>query len=176
MGNAPFQNELLERLFVTASVLAQYPAPKQVEAPAHTLKALGATQNGRALQARSETVRQWTNMRRAAQQDGIELEVVSAFRSIDYQRQLIDAKLKRGDLPNQILKVVALPGYSEHHTGYALDIVTTDYPELTEDFELSDGFAWLSHSAHQFGFSLSYPRDNPWGFVYEPWHWCFRPG
>ena len=41
--------------------------------------------------------------------------------------------------------------------------------------ELSDGFAWLSHSAHQFGFSLSYPRDNPLGFIYEPWHWCFNP-
>lgn len=175
MGNAPFRDGLLERLFVTPADLAGYPAPKQLEAPRHTLTILGETKDGRVLEATSDTVLHWTDMQRAAQQDGIQLKVLSAFRSIDYQRQLIARKLDRGDPPNQILQVVALPGYSEHHTGYALDIVTTDYPELTEDFELSDGFAWLSHSAHQFGFFLSYPRDNPWGFVYEPWHWCFKP-
>jgi len=175
MGNAPLQDGLLERLFVTPAVLAGYPAPKQLEAPPHTLTILGETKDGRVLEATSDTVQHWTDMQRAAQQDGIQLEVLSAFRSIDYQRQLIARKLDRGDPPNQILKVVALPGYSEHHTGYALDIVTTAYPELTEDFELSEGFAWLSHSAHQFGFFLSYPRDNPWGFIYEPWHWCFKP-
>ena len=175
MGNAPLQDGLLERLFVTPAVLAGYPAPKQLEAPPHTLTILGETKDGRVLEATSDTVQHWTDMQRAAQQDGIQLEVLSAFRSIDYQRQLIARKLDRGDPPSQILKVVALPGYSEHHTGYALDIVTTAYPELTEDFELSEGFAWLSHSAHQFGFFLSYPRDNPWGFIYEPWHWCFKP-
>ena len=175
MGNAPLQDGLLERLFVTPAVLAGYPAPKQLEAPPHTLTILGETKDGRVLEATSDTVQHWTDMQRAAQQDGIQLEVLSAFRSIDYQRQLIARKLDRGDPPNQILQVVALPGYSEHHTGYALDIVTTAYPELTEDFELSEGFAWLSHSAHQFGFFLSYPRDNPWGFIYEPWHWCFKP-
>ena len=175
MGNAPFQDGLLERLFVTPAVLAGYPAPKQLEAPPHTLTILGETKDGRVLEATSDTVQHWTDMQRAAQQDGIQLEVLSAFRSIDYQRQLIARKLDRGDPPNQILQVVALPGYSEHHTGYALDIVTTAYPELTEDFELSEGFAWLSHSAHQCGFFLSYPRDNPWGFIYEPWHWCFKP-
>ncbi|MBT6792244.1 M15 family metallopeptidase [Pseudomonadales bacterium] len=175
MGNARVQEDLLERLFITPGDLARYPAPKQVEAPPHQLAVLGETKAGRVLHATSATVKHWADMRRAAQQDGIHLEVLSAFRSIDYQRQLIARKLDRGDPPNQILQVVALPGYSEHHTGRALDIVTTDYPELTEDFELSDGFAWLSHSAHQFGFSLSYPRDNPWGFIYEPWHWCFNP-
>ena len=175
MGNAPFQDGLLERLFVTPADLAGYPAPKQLEAPPHTLTILGETKDGRVLEATSDTVQHWTDMQRAAHQDGIQLEVLSAFRSIDYQRQLIARKLDRGDPPNQILQVVALPGYSEHHTGYALDIVTTAYPELTEDFELSEGFAWLSHSAHQFGFFLSYPRDNPWGFIYEPWHWCFKP-
>ena len=175
MGNAPVREGLLERLFVTPADLAGYPAPKQLEAPPHTLTILGETKDGRVLEATSDTVQHWTDMQRAAQQDGIQLEVLSAFRSIDYQRQLIARKLDRGDPPNQILQVVALPGYSEHHTGCALDIVTTDYPELTECFELSDGFAWLSDSAHQFGFSLSYPRDNPWGFIYEPWHWCFKP-
>ena len=165
MGNAPVQEGLLERLFVTPADLARYPAPKQVEAPPHQLAVLGETKEGRVLHATPGTV----------QQDGIQLQVLSAFRSIDYQHQLIARKLDRGDPPSQILQVVALPGYSEHHTGCALDIVTTDYPELTENFELSAGFAWLSHSAHQFGFSLSYPRDNPSGFIYEPWHWCFKP-
>jgi D-alanyl-D-alanine carboxypeptidase len=175
MGNTPIQDGLLQRLFLTPEALARYPAPKQDEALPHQLIVLGETKAGRVLQATSDTVQHWTDMRRAAQQDGIQLEVRSAFRSYDYQHQLIARKLDRGEPPNQILQVVALPGYSEHHTGYALDIVTPDHPELTEDFELSDGFAWLSQSAHEFGFSLSYPRDNPWGFIYEPWHWCFKP-
>ena len=175
MGNAPVQEGLLERLFVTPADLARYPAPKQVEAPPHQLAVLGETKEGRVLHATPGTVQHWTDMRRAAQQDGIQLQVLSAFRSIDYQHQLIARKLDRGEPPSQILQVVALPGYSEHHTGCALDIVTTDYPELTENFELSAGFDCLSHSAHQFGFSLSYPRDNPSGFIYEPWHWCFKP-
>ena len=175
MGNASFQDRLLQQLNLTPADLAQYQAPKQAEAAPHTLAVLGETQDGRVLQATTDTVWQWTNLKRAARIDGIHLEVVSAFRSIDYQRQLIERKLASGERPNQILQVVALPGYSEHHTGYALDIVTTDAPLLTEDFEHSDGFAWLSNTAHQFGFSLSYPRDNPLGFLYEPWHWRFNP-
>ena len=138
MGNAPFQEGLLERLFVTPADLARYPAPKQVEAPPHQLAVLGETKAGRVLHATPGTVQHWTDMRCAAQQDGIQLEVLSAFRSIDYQRQLIARKLDRGDPPNQILQVVALPGYSEHHTGCALDIVTTDYPCLLYTSDAAD--------------------------------------
>ncbi len=73
MGNAPVQEGLLERLFVTPADLARYPAPKQVEAPPHQLAVLGETKEGRVLHATPGTVQHWTDMRRAAQQDGIQL-------------------------------------------------------------------------------------------------------
>ena len=44
---------------------------------------------------------------------------------------------------------------------------------LEEEFERSDAFAWLTRRAGEFGFRMSYPRDNPHGVAYEPWHWAW---
>jgi len=68
----------------------------------------------------------------------------------------------------------AAPGYSEHHGGRALDIGTPDEPPAEESFEKTAAFEWLQRNAEGHGFVLSYPRDNPHGIVYEPWHWCWR--
>jgi D-alanyl-D-alanine carboxypeptidase len=74
-----------------------------------------------------------------------------------------------------LLGVSAPPGYSEHHSGGAVDVTTEGVPPLELDFEDTPAFRWLSDHAHKFGFHLSFPRDNPCGYAYEPWHWCFRP-
>ena len=68
----------------------------------------------------------------------------------------------------------AAPGHSEHHTGRAVDIATPGSRPLTEEFEDTDAFRWLTSRAVEFGFSLTYPRDNPWGIAYEPWHWSLK--
>lgn len=115
----------------------------------------------------------WQLMRQAAAGDGVELKLVSAYRSVDYQCELIQAKLADGRSIDDILKVNAIPGHSEHHTGCALDLHCGDGDPLTEDFETTVAFSWLSNNAHRFGFRLSYPRDNAEGIDYEPWHWCF---
>ena len=73
-----------------------------------------------------------------------------------------------------ILRVNAAPGYSEHHTGRAIDLGTIGCRALEEEFELTEAFAWLENNAAHFQFSLSYPRNNPSGVIYEPWHWCFQ--
>ncbi|MBT8145423.1 MAG: D-alanyl-D-alanine carboxypeptidase family protein, partial [Gammaproteobacteria bacterium] len=65
--------------------------------------------------------------------------------------------------------------FSEHHTGRALDLNTDGCAVLQEEFENTSAFQWLMAEAQSFGFILSYPRDNPWGIVYEPWHWCYQP-
>ncbi len=117
----------------------------------------------------------WLAMRRAAEQEGLILVLVSAFRSIARQRELLEAKLAAGLAWNEILSVAAYPGYSEHHTGRALDLGAPDHADLTEGFESTPQFAWLSKNADRFGFALSYPRGNPFGIAYEPWHWCFSP-
>lgn len=111
------------------------------------------------------------SMRTAAAADQVTLLLISGFRSVAYQRQIIDRKRARGDLLEAILRVNAAPGYSEHHTGRAVDIGTPDSRPLEEEFENTKAFRWLAQEAGRFGFRLSYPRNNPQGIVYEPWHW-----
>ncbi len=116
----------------------------------------------------------WTAMREAAEGAGVVLYLISAFRGIDYQRDLIRRHLEKGRELADILQVIAAPGFSEHHTGRAIDLSTVDCDPLVEEFENTPAFQWLDSRAGEFGFSLSYPRDNPYGISYEPWHWCFR--
>jgi D-alanyl-D-alanine carboxypeptidase len=113
-------------------------------------------------------------MRDAAASAGVELQIVSAFRGVDYQLGIVRRKLERGLSMHEILRVSAAPGYSEHHSGRALDITAPGFAALEEEFENSSAFAWLSANAQRYGFHLSYPRDNPHGIAYEPWHWCWR--
>ncbi|HSX61652.1 MAG TPA: M15 family metallopeptidase [Tahibacter sp.] len=118
--------------------------------------------------------RAWLRMRHAAALGQIELQLVSAFRSIEYQVGIIERKLARGQDMAQILAVSAAPGYSEHHTGRAIDLTTPGFAALEEEFEQSPAFRWLVKNAAEFGFSLSFPRGNRHGITYEPWHWCWR--
>ena len=118
----------------------------------------------------------WTAMRAAAAGDGIELLLVSAFRSYAFQARLIRDKLAKGRTIGEILTVNAPPGCSEHHTGRAVDIGTPGCPPLEEDFERTAAFDWLRARAAGFGYTMSYPRDNAEGYLYEPWHWCWRAG
>ena len=115
---------------------------------------------------------QWHAMVEAAAADGITLLIVSGFRSYEYQAALIRKKINAGQSITDILEVNAAPGHSEHHTGLAVDIATPGSRPLTEEFEDSEAFRWLGANAGRFGFSMSYPRDNPWGIIYEPWHWA----
>ncbi len=115
----------------------------------------------------------WARLASAAAADGAALEPLSGYRSLDYQAGLIERKLQRGDSIEDILRVSAAPGYSQHHSGLALDVGTPASPPLEEAFETTPAFAWLDRRAAEFGFRMSYPRDNPHGIAYEPWHWAW---
>lgn len=117
----------------------------------------------------------WADLRAAARADGVTLQLVSAYRSVDYQAAIVRGKLERGDTLPKILAVTAAPGFSEHHTGRALDLTTPGADPLEATFERTDAFAWLQGHGARHGFHLSYPRDNVHGIAYEPWHWCFAP-
>ncbi len=70
----------------------------------------------------------------------------------------------------------ALPGKSEHQTGLCVDFVTSETGgKLTEAFEDTEAFEWLSKNAYKFGFILRYPKDKEsiTGYTYEPWHYRF---
>jgi len=122
-----------------------------------------------------DTLIAWQEMKTVSAIDNIQLQLVSAFRSVEYQCALIQRKLDQGIDLAQILTVNAAPGFSEHHTGKALDLTTPGAEPLEESFETTDAFSWLQKNASDYGFSLSYPRDNPWGIAYEPWHWAWEP-
>lgn len=117
--------------------------------------------------------RAWSHVRDAAHRDDIVLEAISGYRSHDYQLGIFERKLARGQTVDDILTVNAAPGYSEHHSGRALDISTLEEPAAEESFEKTTAFDWLTANAGAYGFVMSYPRDNPHGIVYEPWHWHY---
>jgi len=116
----------------------------------------------------------WQQMVEAASGDGIRLLIVSGYRSFAYQAELIRRKIDAGQAIEDILTVNAAPGFSQHHTGAAVDIASPGSRPLTEEFDQSGAFEWLTANAGNFGYSMTYPRGNPWGFVYEPWHWALE--
>jgi D-alanyl-D-alanine carboxypeptidase len=113
-------------------------------------------------------------MQRSAAQQGVTLLLVSAFRSVDYQSQLIRKKLDSGRTLEDVMQFNAAPGFSEHHTGRAIDIACPDAEPLQQAFENTNAFKWLSANAGGFGFVMTYPRDHRHAISYEPWHWCFH--
>jgi D-alanyl-D-alanine carboxypeptidase len=110
-----------------------------------------------------------TAMRSEAALDGVALPVRWAYRSVEDQAALIRVELASGGATiERILAWMAAPGYSEHHTGRAVDFESAAECEAFED---SPAFDWLDRNAGRFHFRLSYPRDNRLGVAYEPWHW-----
>jgi D-alanyl-D-alanine carboxypeptidase len=120
------------------------------------------------------TAEKWHAMVEAADTVGIQLLIVSGFRGVEYQAGLVRKKIEAGQSIAEILRVNAAPGHSEHHTGRAVDIATPGSRPLTEEFEDTDAFRWLESRAIEFGFSMTYPRENPWGIAFEPWHWSIK--
>lgn len=139
---------------------------------ARDLVDVGPNLVGRMQRLTPEAAGAWQRMLSAARLDGITLLIVSGYRSFEYQAELIRKKLGSGQLIDDILKVNAAPGYSQHHTGKAVDIATPGSRPLTEEFEESAAFNWLTAHAAEYGFSMTYPRNNAYGFVFEPWHWA----
>ena len=145
-----------------------------VYAEAQRLQPIGLGTDGRDKLLVPGAAAAWAAMRMAADEDGITLLMVSAFRSIDYQASLIRAKLAKGRVIEDILTVNAPPGCSEHHSGRAVDIGEAGCPPLDEAFDQTAAFRWLAANAARYGFSMTYPKGNAEGYLYEPWHWCWH--
>ena len=116
-------------------------------------------------------------MRQAAAADGVDLRLLSGFRSIDLQESIFfDVASERNQTAEERARVSAPPGYSEHSTGYAIDLGDGDAPEtnLSVSFEDTWSFRWLQDHAARYHFVLSFPDGNRQGVSYEPWHWRFE--
>ena len=116
-------------------------------------------------------------MQRAAAADGIDLRLLSGYRSHALQKGIFfDVKSERNQTATERAKVSAPPGYSEHSTGMAVDLGDGQQQNtnLSESFETTRAFRWLQDHAASYHFTLSFPRANPQGVSYEPWHWRFE--
>ena len=125
---------------------------------------------------RSNAAEKFNALADAAWSANINLVPLSGFRTLADQEYLFfEVKAERGQVASQRAEVSAPPGYSEHHTGYAIDIGDARSPgsHLKVSFENTRAFQWLQENAGNYGFELSFPRDNPQGISYEPWHWRF---
>ena len=115
-------------------------------------------------------------MREEAKKDGIYLVFLSGYRSINLQNDIFySLKSIRNQEAAERARVSAPPGYSEHSTGFAIDIgdATQRETDFETDFENTDAFRWLMKNAAKFHFKLSFNKDNKY-IDYEPWHWRYE--
>ena len=117
---------------------------------------------------RKDAAKAFNEMKTAAAKDGVTLTCVSGYRSHQYQ---VGCFNKPGKMKNGIRNrayVSAPSGYSEHHTGLAVDINTT-----SNDFKKTPAYRWLQQHAHEYGFEQSFPAGNTQGVSEESWHYRF---
>lgn len=115
----------------------------------------------------------FVKMQEKAKGEGIDIFILSGFRSVEYQKEIFPMKFIDKGNPTEDefvarLKFSAPPGYSEHHTGYAIDINSVE-----DDFADTEEFQWLLKNAPSFGFEMSFPKDNKQNLGFEPWHWRY---
>lgn len=113
----------------------------------------------------------------AARKDGVRLRIAAGFRSVEQQRQLfVSGAKKKGITKESYAWWTAPPGFSEHHSGLAVDFTEEGNPRSDfnpEVFRKTAAFAWLRARAAQFGFELSFPENNGKRVAFEPWHWRY---
>lgn len=123
----------------------------------------------------------------AAKKAGYDMQLCSAYRTVEksaelYQRQIkkfLNAGYSQADAEKEAAKWVAPPGTSEHHTGLAMDLVSSDYwgqySDLEHDYDKFDSFKWMYANCAEYGFVLRYPEDKQdiTGITYEPWHYRY---
>lgn len=128
------------------------------------------------LTMRPAAAEKFKQMLAAARAEGINLVPISAFRTTEVQEQLFfGIKEQLVQDAAKRAEVSAPPGYSEHHTGYAIDLGDGDAPATHLEVEFADtaAFRWLEQNALKYSFELSFPPNNEQGVSYEPWHWRF---
>ncbi|EKQ68449.1 D-Ala-D-Ala carboxypeptidase [Leptolyngbyaceae cyanobacterium JSC-12] len=155
---------------VEDTVLGHYRYP---EAPQSSLVPIVADGS---IKMRKTAAKAYQEMEAAARRDGVILVPISGFRSLTDQNYLFfGKKAERGQATSERAKVSAPPGYSEHHTGYAIDIGDGNAPatHLSPAFENTAAFKWLKANAAFYSFELSFPEGNLQGVMYEPWHWRY---
>ncbi len=180
--NNPLSNTDIEEQNTNVAIdeVKQEPTPEHIlghlpypEAKVEELKNI--TSDGR-IRLKSKAAEKFQQMQEDARRQGILLTSLSGFRTIAEQEYLFfEIKAQRQQDASTRAEVSAPPGYSEHHTGYAIDIGDGNSPatNLETSFDQTAAYQWLSRNASRYSFELSFPKDNLQGISYEPWHWRY---
>ncbi len=112
------------------------------------------------------------NMYNAALKDGVNFYITSAYRSFTYQKELY-AKYLLNYGEDYTNTISARPGFSEHQTGLALDILS-EHVQMSE-FVNTKAYKWLKENSYKYGFILRYPENKSYitGYAFEPWHYRY---
>lgn len=196
----PFTEEISEPPLITSNAEANNVIIEIATNRGYSLQATPtqplASFNGYAMHP--EVLDSWNQMREAASLAGINLDIVSAYRSIEQQQALFLQRLNNAsvqaigrehsneeiaageanDVVNSVLESTSIPGYSRHHTGYALDLIDRSSGLDFTQFSQTEGFEWISannyENAKRFGFIPSYPADAvAQGPDAEPWEYTW---
>lgn len=124
------------------------------------------TKDGAGIYLKKEAVAALVAMGQEARKENVILQVNSGFRSARYQRVIFKRMMQQGRTFEDIVRFVAPPGYSEHMLGTAVDFAPGNWR-----FADSPEYRWLRENAAAFGFSETYPEDNPEKIPWESWHW-----
>ena len=118
-----------------------------------------------------------------AKDAGLSMYVASAYRSYEKQREVFNNTMQdwisQGYSPlnayDETKKSVAVPGTSEHATGLAVDIISSEYEALDDRQGDTEEQKWLMEHCWEYGFILRYPSDKSdvTNIVYEPWHYRY---
>lgn len=122
------------------------------------------------------------SMYMSAQNDGIELKVLSSHRTYETQNWLWENNWNKNrhkfrsdsSCVKHILKYLSMPGTSRHHWGTEIDFLSVS-PEYFTYGRGLEAFNWLNKNAKTYGFYLVYTSDRKYGYNYEPWHWSYAP-
>jgi D-alanyl-D-alanine carboxypeptidase len=170
--NVPENAKMLSMRLLPSSFIVHRMCPKVDSA---ALSPIGKSRDGKLQHlARAETIDAFNRMNESARKEGVQLHVIWAFRDPLLQHeQFEEAKQKHG--PRNGIKWLAPPGFSEHQTGWVLDIGDWEDAEADDNplFERTKAFQWLKANAARFQFELSFPPGNWQGVSYEPWHWRY---
>ena len=151
------------------------------------------TLEGTSFKLQKEVFSAFNKMKNAALEDGINIKIVSGYRSFSRQKSIWNRKynlyISQGLTPNaalqKIIEYSTIPGTSRHHWGTDFDIIDASVKApksllVESNYENNGVFVklkkWMDTHAESFGFYLVYTNNNSRkGFKYEPWHYTYKP-
>ena len=127
------------------------------------------------IKVEKQAYEKYLELKSALEQEQVYIELDSCYRSVAAQQELWDRWTREKGI-DYVRTYVAVPGYSEHHTGLVLDICIKVDGELVYENEdmiaQREIFAKIHAKLADYGFILRYleNRDDITGYAYEPWH------